>query len=118
MKAFRKNRRKIIIGGYTFSWTVNEAAVHVKVRCYSMKSTYVEVIINRDTTTWWAVNYYKPSVAVAMIHHAIRLGWKYQLEKQIIVVPADESEKWIEDAGIIDSAKLNQYLLAHMYHIK
>lgn len=114
----KKRKRNIIIGGYPFSWTVNKTASNVKVRCYSMKSTYVEVILDWESTAWWAVNYYKPSVAAAMIQHAIRLGWNYQLEKQILIVPDNESEKWIEDAGIIDYAELNQYLLEHGYPIK
>lgn len=114
----KKKRRDIIIGGYPFSWVVNETTNHIKIRCYSMKSTYVEIILNWDTTAWWAVNYYQPSVVATMIEYAMRLGWKYQLEKQVMIVPADESEKWIEDAGIIDYAELNQYLLENGYHIK
>ena len=46
MKVFRKKKREIIIDGHAFSWIVNETATHVKVRCYSLKSTYIEVIFN------------------------------------------------------------------------
>ena len=85
MKVFRKKKREIIIDGHAFSWIVNETATHVKVRCYSLKSTYIEVIFNWGIATW-AINFYQPSVV---------------LKNQIIVVPANESEQWAKDAGII-----------------
>ena len=62
MKVFRKKKREIIIDGHAFSWIVNETATHVKVRCYSLKSTYIEVIFNWGIATW-AINFYQPSVA-------------------------------------------------------
>ena len=52
MKVFRKKKREIIIDGHAFSWIVNETATHVKVRCYSLKSTYIEVIFNWGIATW------------------------------------------------------------------
>ena len=100
MKVFRKKKREIIIDGHAFSWIVNETATHVKVRCYSLKSTYIEVIFNWGIATW-AINFYQPSVVSTMIQYAIKLGWKYQFKNQIIVVPANESEQWAKDAGII-----------------
>ena len=78
MKVFRKKKREIIIDGHAFSWIVNETATHVKVRCYSLKSTYIEVIFNWGIATW-AINFYQPSVVSTMIQYAIKLGWKYQL---------------------------------------
>lgn len=59
MKVFRKKKREIIIDGHAFSWIVNETATHVKVRCYSLKSTYIEVIFNWGIATW-AINFYQP----------------------------------------------------------
>ena len=109
MKVFRKKKREIIIDGHAFSQIVNETATHVKVRCYSLKSTYIEVIFNWGIATW-AINFYQPSVVSTMIQYAIKLGWKYQLKNQIIVVPANESEQWAKDAGIIiDCNQLIQY---------
>lgn len=72
MKVFRKKKRKIIIDGHAFSWIVNETATHVKVRCYSLKSTYIEVIFNWGIATW-AINFYQPSVVSTMIQYAIKL---------------------------------------------
>lgn len=98
MKVYKKCLRKISVDDQIFIWTVTETKEYMKIRCYSLKSTYIEVIFDWGKLLC-VLNLYDPYVVEAIIKHAIQLGWNYQVKNQIISISPTESEEWIKETN-------------------
>ena len=94
MKAFERNLRKITVNNTVFRWIITETSEFFKLRCYNMKSTYVDVYFKWED--YHEVNLNKPSVVEAIIKYAISEGWEYELENKTMVMDVG-SQYFIDD---------------------
>ena len=99
MKAYEKQVRKIVVDNHTFLFSVIEHPHIVKLRCYSSKTSYIEMLFN------WGplmhdLNLYRPKVVSLLIENAIQQGWDYKNGKQIYNVSVDDSENIVKQLGL------------------
>jgi hypothetical protein len=79
-----KEMKKIHVDGSGFFYIVHEKRENVLIRTYpaSNKTTCYELAFSYKHS--WAINFFKPSVAVCLIRYVIERGWKYQESNQIV----------------------------------
>lgn len=98
MKAFKRELRKITVSDTVFTWVITESSEHVKLRCYNIKSTYIDLYMNWKD--WWGVSINKPVVVAEIIKYAISRGWQYKEEKQTMVFGVTDTEDMIQKLGL------------------
>ena len=98
MKVYRKHIKKITVDDNTFLYTILEQQEFVKLRCYSTKTSYLEVIF--DWILLHDINLYRPKIVSLFIEYAIKRGWSYTDSKQIYKISADDSAQIIKELGI------------------
>jgi len=99
MKVYRKHLREISVDNNTFKYSVIENSELMKLRCYSTKSSYLEVSLPWGKLTH-DINLYRPKVISLFIEYAINKGWNYALDKQTFIISANDSENIVKELGI------------------
>ena len=99
MKVYKKKIRKILVGNHTFLYTIIEDDEFIILRCYSNKSSYLEVCLGWGRLTH-DTNAYKPKVVSLFIEYALKKGWNYSSSNQIYKISANDVEAVLKELGI------------------
>lgn len=88
MKLFKKEEKKIAIDGHLFNCFIDQTSenemISFKIYPSRIKTSYYLVLFSWRVN--WSTNLVKPIVCACIIKYAIKTGWDYTKEKNIVKI--------------------------------